>query len=157
MRSTSTSSIGNEILVAADNEVRGYLSSATGTDPAALRTLTSTKPGARGVYATANGIFVATTGSQVGATTDDAILVFAATAQTGASPVRTIAGVTNTGLQDPHGLAVTGGEIFVANQSDSSVRVFDENADGDVAPKRIIKGAMTGLSFPAGLLIVKEP
>jgi hypothetical protein len=152
----STSAIANEIVVATGNEVRGYLKTATGT-ATTLRTLPSVKAGARGVHATTNAIYVATTEGHVGATADDAIVVFSGTAMTGATPIRTIAGVTSTGLNDPHGMGVAGGDLFVANQGDSSVRVWAETADGDVAPKRVIKGMSTGLAFPAGLLIVTMP
>ena len=33
------------------------------------------------------------------------------------------------------------------------MRIFAVAADGDTAPKRIIKGDATGLRFPSGLLV----
>lgn len=150
----SNSPVGNEILVAVPrntSEVRGYLETAD----AAATPLRSLKPGrtwARGVTSTPNGIFVATCGL-VGATLDDSVAVFAHDAMTDAAPLRVIAGLTNTGLYDPHGLSVHDGEIYVANQNEHAVRIFAEAAEGDVAPVRVIKGAATGLSFPAGVLV----
>jgi 6-phosphogluconolactonase (cycloisomerase 2 family) len=44
---------------------------------------------------------------------------------------------------------IAGGEIFVANYDDNSIRVFPTSADGDVAPTRVLMGASTGISFPA--------
>jgi hypothetical protein len=104
------------------------------------------------VTSTPNGIFIVTAGPS-GASIEDGVTVFAHDAMTGATPIRAIVGLTNTGFNDPHGISVHGGEIFVANQGDHSVRIFDESADGDVAPTRVIKGAATGLSFPAGVLV----
>lgn len=152
----STSGIANELLVNTGVQVDGYLNSVSGSSPSVLRTLDPGKTGARGVYANATGVWIATTGGTTGGGPNDAIVSFAANAQTGAAPLHTIVG-TNTGLDDPHGLGVEGTELFVANQGDSSVRVWEATAEGDVAPKRVIKGAQTGMSFPAGLLIVKEP
>jgi len=66
---------------------------------------------------------------------------------------RAIAGLTKTGLREPCGVNVHAGEIYVANQSEHAIRIFDVNADGDVAPLRIIKGPRTGLRFPCGMLV----
>lgn len=150
----ANSPVANEILVAVPNpssEVRGYLDSA-GPASQPLRVLKPGRTWARGVTSTANGIFVVTAGL-VGATTDDAVTVFAHDAMTDAVPLRAIAGLTNTGLHDPHGISVYGAEIFVANQSEHAVRVFDASADGDAAPVRLIKGNATGLRSPAGVLV----
>lgn len=146
----STSPVANEVLVAVSgpSEVKGFL--VNGDTPS--RTLAPGKNGARGITTTPTGIFVTTTGGQIGGTIADAVVVFAHDAQSGAAPLRAIAGST-TGLNDPHGVGVTGGEIYVTSQGEHAVRVFDETANGDVAPKRSIKGAATGLRFPAGLLI----
>jgi len=149
----SSSPVASEVLVAVPNpsEVRGYLQTAGVTD-VPLRVLKPDRTWARGVTSTPTGIFVVTAGL-VGATVDDAITVFAHDAQTDASPLRAIVGLSKTGLHDPHGISVHAGEVYVANQSEHAVRVFDESADGDVDPVRIIKGAATGLRFPAGVLI----
>jgi hypothetical protein len=39
------------------------------------------------------------------------------------------------------------------DQTEHAVRIFDVNADADVAPLRVMKGAATGLRFPAGMLV----
>src|SRR5215475_2943713 len=44
-------------------------------------------------------------------------------------------------------------ELFVANDADSSVVVFDAKANGDVAPLRMIKGPKTGLKHPPGIAL----
>lgn len=150
----SNSPVANEILVAVPrntSEVRGYLETA-GAAATPLRSLRPAGTWARGVTSTPNGIFVATAGL-VGATLDDSVAVFAHDAMTDAAPLRVIAGLTNTGLNDPHGLSVYGAEIYVANQSEHAVRIFSETAEGDVAPVRTIKGAATGLRSPAGVLV----
>jgi hypothetical protein len=150
----SNSPIANEVLVAVPSpasEVRGYLDNA-GAAAAPLRVLKPGRAWARGVTSTPNGIFVVTAGL-VGASVEDGVTVFAHDAATDAAPLRAIVGLTNTGFNDPHGISVYGGEIFVANQSEHAVRIFDEAADGDVAPLRVIKGAATGLSSPAGVLV----
>ncbi|HXK20573.1 MAG TPA: Ig-like domain-containing protein [Polyangiaceae bacterium] len=149
----SNSPVANEILLAVptpSSEVRGYLETATATD-APLRVLKPGRAWARGVTSSPDGIFVVTCG-QGGASIDDAISVFAPTAKTNDAPIRAIVGL-NTGLADPHGISVYGGEIYVSNQSESAVRVFPLTADGDVAPSRVIKGPQTGLSFPSGMLV----
>ena len=40
----------------------------------------------------------------------------------------------------------------VANNGDSSVRIFSRTASGDVAPVRVIKGSRTQISGPMALL-----
>ncbi|GAC1615492.1 MAG: hypothetical protein NVS4B5_05290 [Vulcanimicrobiaceae bacterium] len=65
------------------------------------------------------------------------------------APTRTIAG-SNTGLTDVAALAVdTQGQVYVANRgadpTTSSIRVFAHNADGNVAPVRVIAGPSTTL------------
>jgi len=148
------SPIANEILLAVpspSSEVRGYLETATATS-APLRVLKPGRAWARGVTSDPNGIFVVSSG-QVGATIDDAITVFAPDAKTDDAPLRAIAGLTKTGLNDPHGIGVYGGEIYISNQGEHAVRIFDVAAEGDVASSRVIKGAKTGLQSPSGMLI----
>jgi len=150
----SNSTVANEILVAVptpSSEVRGYLVSAGAAD-APLRVLKPGRAWARGVTSTPTGIFVVTSGL-VEATIDDAVTVFAHDAKTNDAPLRAIAGLTKTGLREPCGVNVHAGEIYVANQSEHAIRIFDVNADGDVAPLRIIKGPRTGLRFPCGMLV----
>jgi DNA-binding beta-propeller fold protein YncE len=70
------------------------------------------------------------------------------------APLRTIKGA-KTGLNWPMGISIDAAhnEIFVANNGDSSVRVFKRTASGDVAPVRVIKGARTGISGPMGVAV----
>ena len=43
------------------------------------------------------------------------------------------------------------GEIAVANNGDSSIRVFRRTASGNAAPIRVIKGLHTGIRGPMGV------
>jgi hypothetical protein len=150
----SNSPVANEILLAVpspSSEVRGYLENANAA-AVPLRVLKPGRTWARGVTSTPTGIFIVTSG-QVGPSSDDAVTVFAPDAKTNDAPIRAIVGATKTGLNDPHGISVFGGEIYVSNQGDHAVRVFDVAADGDVAPTRVIKGAKTGLDSPSGILV----
>ena len=45
------------------------------------------------------------------------------------------------------------GELFVANDADDSVVVFQQTANGDVAPIRVIKGSKTGVKNPTGVFV----
>jgi DNA-binding beta-propeller fold protein YncE len=47
-------------------------------------------------------------------------------------------------------------EIFVANNGDSSVLVFERTASGNVQPKRVIRGAATGIKGPMGVAIARD-
>jgi DNA-binding beta-propeller fold protein YncE len=81
------------------------------------------------------------------------LLVFAAGADGNAKPTQLISGA-KTLLQSPSGVAVTAGEIYVANFSNpgSSIAVYPAGANGDVAPVRRIVGSKTLLSSPLGIL-----
>ena len=67
-------------------------------------------------------------------------------------PLRTIQG-PKTRLDWPTGLAVDSehGELYVANDMDNSILVFNATDGGDVAPKRMIRGPKTGLGNPTGV------
>jgi DNA-binding beta-propeller fold protein YncE len=151
----SGSAIANELLVTvfSPSEVRGYLDTATGVSTP-LRSLTSGVSGPKGIATTTTEIFVANTGGTTAITTGDSVVVFAYDAKTGDAPLRTIVGGT-TGFHDPMGIAVstTAKEIFVANNQAHTISVFDIAATGDATPKRTIKGAATGLSFPSSLTL----
>ena len=45
------------------------------------------------------------------------------------------------------------GDLYVANDVGQSILVFHRNDQGDVAPSRVIKGAKTHLSYPAGVFV----
>ena len=44
-------------------------------------------------------------------------------------------------------------ELFVANDMGPSILVFDANARGDVAPKRVLKGPKTKLANPTAVAL----
>ena len=47
-------------------------------------------------------------------------------------------------------------DLYVANDMDNSILVFDVKDQGDVAPKRKIKGPKTGLGNPTGVWVDME-
>ena len=47
-------------------------------------------------------------------------------------------------------------EIIVANNGDNSILVFPRTANGDVPPKRVIRGPLTGIKGPMGVAIAKD-
>ena len=59
-------------------------------------------------------------------------------------------------MWDPQGIAIdwVNDELIVANSAGSnSIAVFSRLASGNVAPKRVIAGSATGLSYPRGVAI----
>ena len=46
---------------------------------------------------------------------------------------------------------LTRNEIAVANDGDSSIRIFGRTASGNVAPIRVLKGPLTGITGPMGV------
>ena len=48
------------------------------------------------------------------------------------------------------------GELYVANDVEHSIIVFNETDKGDVPPKRVIKGKKTGLRNPTGVSVDKK-
>ena len=47
-------------------------------------------------------------------------------------------------------------EIVVANNGDNSILVFSRTANGDVPPKRAIRGPLTGVNGPMGVAIAND-
>jgi len=47
-------------------------------------------------------------------------------------------------------------ELFVANNGDNSILVFARTATGNVQPKRVIRGAVTGIKGPMGVAIADD-
>ncbi|HYK82116.1 MAG TPA: NHL repeat-containing protein [Gemmatimonadales bacterium] len=69
------------------------------------------------------------------------------------TPTLTITG-SNTGLNDPHGIARDGtGNLYVANMATSTITVYAPGLSGNVAPIRTIAGNNTGLSAPQGIAL----
>ena len=44
-------------------------------------------------------------------------------------------------------------ELFVANDADSSILIFNASDEGDVAPIRVIAGPNTGIQHPPGIAL----
>jgi 6-phosphogluconolactonase (cycloisomerase 2 family) len=59
------------------------------------------------------------------------------------------------GLDIPLGISydTVSNQIVVPNAGDESILFFDVNANGDVAPVRVLKGAKTALSGPSSVAI----
>ena len=80
------------------------------------------------------------------------ITIHARAAEGNTAPLRVIKG-SRTQLNWPSHVAIHEGrgEIFVANDADDSVLVFNIDDGGDVAPKRVIKGPRTRIKNPTGV------
>ena len=79
--------------------------------------------------------------------TGASVVVYSRTASGDALPVRTFA----TGLWDPQAIAIdwVNDELIVVDSAQSgSIATFPRLANGNVAPKRVIAGSATGLSYP---------
>lgn len=92
---------------------------------------------------------------------NDSVTVYSRPAAGNAKPLRTIVGV-QTGLSRPAGIALyldPGGnpvkdELFVANQGNDSLTVYNRLFSENTAPLRTISGPQnTGLSSPCGLYV----
>ncbi|MBI3262733.1 MAG: hypothetical protein HYZ58_06240 [Acidobacteria bacterium] len=83
---------------------------------------------------------------------EPSLTVYPAEAKGDVPPIRKIQG-QKTGLNWPMAIDVdrTRNEIAVANNGDSSIRIFRRTDSGDVAPIRIIKGPLTGIVGPMGV------
>ena len=83
---------------------------------------------------------------------EPSLTVYPADAKGNVKPIRRIQG-SKTGLNWPMAIDVdrTRNEIVVANNGDSSIRIFRRTDTGDVAPVRIIKGPRTGIVGPMGV------
>ena len=70
------------------------------------------------------------------------ILVFASNAVGDAAPIRVIAG-PSTGLVAPFAITVdaVNNELYVSDFFGSAVHVYPLDADGDVAPRRVVNGS----------------
>lgn len=84
------------------------------------------------------------------------VTVYAPGATGNVAPVAVIAG-PNTGLQRPHGLALSStGFLYVASSNGAAIQIFAPGADGDVAPVGTIAGAATGLATPLGMTFASD-
>src|SRR3989442_6506492 len=78
------------------------------------------------------------------------VTAYAAGATGNATPTVTIAG-SNTGLNQPSGVALdAAGRVYVANFIDS-VTIYATGANGEAVPTATITGSNTGLSQPEGI------
>jgi 6-phosphogluconolactonase (cycloisomerase 2 family) len=81
------------------------------------------------------------------------ITIYAAGANGNATPIDTITG-TYTGLNGPWALALdAAGNIYVANDFNSTVTVYAAGANGNAAPIATISGPYTGLNGPEGVAL----
>src|SRR5205809_553422 len=89
--------------------------------------------------------------------TPNMFVVFRREARKFDAPIRSVRG-PKTQMADPHGIYFdeTNNEIVVANNGDNSILVFPRTASGDVPPKRVIRGALTGVKGPMGVAIAKD-
>jgi hypothetical protein len=83
---------------------------------------------------------------------EPSITVYPAIAHGDVAPIRRIQG-DKTGFNWPMAIDVdrTRNEIAVANNGDSSIRIFRRTDSGNVAPVRVIKGPRTGIMGPMGV------
>jgi hypothetical protein len=69
----------------------------------------------------------------------------------GGSLVRSI--LSSTPGFCPSGIALSGGELFVADVCNRTVEVFPQTASGPVVPSRVIRGSSTGLGIVGSLAV----
>ena len=83
---------------------------------------------------------------------EPSITVYDADAKGDVAPIRRIQGA-KTGLNWPMAIDVdvARNEIAVANDGDSSIRIFRRADSGNVTPIRVLKGALTGIKGPMGV------
>jgi hypothetical protein len=81
------------------------------------------------------------------------VTAYAHAANGDVAPLLTISG-SNTGLNDPQGIAVSGShKMYVPNHLVDSLTVFAKGAHGNVAPVKTISGSNTGLDRPNGVAL----
>ncbi|HYR85056.1 MAG TPA: beta-propeller fold lactonase family protein [Terriglobia bacterium] len=82
------------------------------------------------------------------------ITIYSLDANGDTAPLRIIQG-SKTQLNWPGAMSLDPetGNLYVANDVNSSIIVFRETDKGDVAPARVIKGNKTGLSYPTGVFV----
>jgi len=82
------------------------------------------------------------------------ITIYPLDANGDAAPLRIIQG-SKTQLNWPGAMSLDPdtGDLYVANDVNSSIIVFRGTDNGDVAPTRVIKGSKTGLSYPTGVFV----
>lgn len=61
--------------------------------------------------------------------------------------------ITTDSFQEPSGIAISNGEIFVSDFFSNSIYVFPQGANGNVTPSRLISGSNTQLSTPDQLVV----
>jgi len=85
------------------------------------------------------------------------IKIYALDASGDTPPLRVIQGPkTQFNWPGSMSLDTDSGELYVANDVEHSIIVFNETDKGDVAPKRVIKGKKTGLRNPTGVSVDKK-
>jgi DNA-binding beta-propeller fold protein YncE len=95
------------------------------------------------------------TSDGVGRFEPPSITVYPLKAEGDTAPLRIIEG-ERTQLNWPAAMVADSenGDLYVANDADSSILVFKVTDDGNVAPTRVIKGPKTGIRYPTGIFLV---
>jgi DNA-binding beta-propeller fold protein YncE len=154
-----------ELYVTQHNSVAVYRKGAQG-DEKPLRTLRGPKTHIGSIQGIAidkrrNILFLSNHGnfgsgrSEGGAHYESSLItVYPLDAQGNVAPIRVIQG-PKTQLNHPGLISADEerGELYVANNLDDSVLVFNSEANGDVPPLRIIKGSKTGLKEPRAVFL----
>ena len=155
--SLTTDSSGN-IYVATSSDIREYAAGSTG-NATPLRILPANATTTIGVV---NGLAVDSSGNLFVSEERAGIAVFTAAQNGSVAPSRYILGASQPGgglstLELPGAIAVdASGNLYIANQNSNftagSIVVFGPTATGNVAPARVITGALTMMNgAPTGL------
>ncbi|WP_320175224.1 hypothetical protein [Maridesulfovibrio sp.] len=79
---------------------------------------------------------------------NDKIIMIDSQENNAVTPTREISGNVSTAISQGYGLFLRNDELFFSDEGDHTIKVYDANANGDVAPKRTItgvSGALRGL------------
>jgi hypothetical protein len=119
-----------------------------------LHTIAGSNTGLHGPYGVAldasRNVYVVNTNG--GSAFTGSVTVYAAGANGNVAPIQTLIG-SNTGLNQPFGVAIKLTTMYVANENGSTVTVYASSANGNIAPGRTISGSNTGLNGPTGITI----
>jgi DNA-binding beta-propeller fold protein YncE len=154
--------VHNEIALSNENSKNILIFSRTASgNVAPLRVITD----ANGSLQKPVGIWIDTVNDEITVADGDAnvpqVLVYDRLANGPSTPLRVISG-SNTMLNRPRQLVVdsVNSEVIVANQGErrpplvpGNVAVYDLLENGNVAPKRFIQGAISGVGFPRAVWV----
>jgi len=102
-----------------------------------------------GASSATEAIFVANVENESG----DTVTVYPAASSGNVAPSSTIGG-SNTGLNEPRGIALdASGNIYVTNTDSYTVTIYPAGSNGNTAPSSTIGGPNTGLYVPEGIAL----